>query len=98
MAVLCRRALKLLVVPSSATGAALQLQSDVVEATIRVVDAAGVPVAWTLAQEANPSVVFHFTAGESYTAADLKPSDPINLVIVSAVATHRIEALIWTRS
>jgi hypothetical protein len=63
------------------------------ELTLRVVDAAGAGVAWTLAV-AGAAPDFHFAAGESYTDDRLTLDEGITLTI-TAVAASIVELVLW---
>lgn len=71
------------------------LGTDTTEYTLRVVDALGVGVAWTLAYVASPSVLFHFTAAEGWQEERIGPmAAPLTLRIGCAVAAVG-ELVVW---
>lgn len=62
--------------------------------TMRVVNAAGAGVAWTLGPDTG-SQVFHFAAGEAYSPRDLCLDDVLHLRVVAA-AGSRVELIVWS--
>jgi hypothetical protein len=94
MAAICRRALELRRVAGAVAGVSILIPQRTSEWTMRAVDAAGVAVAFTVALTSNPPQVFHFAAGEAYTAADLRLLEPLDLTVASA-AGSTVELLIW---
>lgn len=93
----CRRSLAVQrLVQESDLSRDVTVALDVIAFTLRVVDSAGAPVAWTLARANDPSSTFHFDAGEAWSEEDLKLSSDLVLRVASAAATHVVELLTWT--
>lgn len=90
----CKRRFSVAEIAGSVDGALIQISRDVVEFTLRVADAGGVPVAFTVATEGQPSLTFHFQAGETYIEERLVLDGPLVLNVVSAAGTT-VEVILW---
>jgi hypothetical protein len=75
-------------------GAEVTIPRTTAEYTVRCVDAAGVPVAFTYACHGTEDHLFHLVAGESYTDDRLALDEDLVLVITSA-AGSKVELLLW---
>lgn len=76
-------------------GVRVTIPEDAIGYTLRVVDTAGVPVAFTLALVSNDAVDWHFDANEAWTEDRLDAADPLELWVLSSAATHVVELLLW---
>lgn len=65
--------------------------------TLRVVDSANAPVAFTVGwgEGSEADELFHLTAGEVYEVSDLKLDQELQLTVDSATATDVAELITW---
>lgn len=94
----CKRQLTTVEHAGAAAGKAIEFPANTAEITLRAVDAANVPIAFTVQRRTGAGDIghpFHFVAGEVCTLADLMLTEALTLVVVSA-AGSAVEVLYWT--
>lgn len=95
----CKRssALRAYAVPAGGT-VDVVLSVDTVEYTLRVVDVNNAGLAFTLAYADNPTVLFHFAAGEGYQEERIGGPNPLPAPLtlrIGAAAAGRAELVVW---
>jgi|GEM_PF-4661724 len=92
----CKRSSRILNVAIAAGGTVdVSLGVQTVEYAVRVVDAAGNPIAFTLAYTSLPHARFHFAAGEAWAEERIGPiAAALSIQLGSAIAGVG-ELVIW---
>lgn len=96
MATRCKRRSRILNLPITAGGHVdVPLSEQTIEYLVRVVDAGGAPLAFTLAYVAEPQTLFHFQVGESAADDRIGPIATELALRIASAAAAVAELVIW---
>lgn len=80
--------------PGAVAGTEVWIGKEVRAFTLRVADAAGAGVAYSIALRPDVTVLFHFAADEAWTEREVVLSDTMDLTVFSAAGSI-IELIVW---